>query len=191
LQARILIRLDALDASRTAEDMNLRGFDFHALRRFVPLRYTVHINGPWCMTFEFDKAMLSRSISSNIIEKRLTMSSIAKTHSASFRTLKSYKAQRNPGRKPTHPGALLRDEVLPALGVSVSQAAEQMQITRQTLHRILAERSAVTAAMALRLGKFCGNGPALWLGMQNLHDLWHEERALKDTLVRIKTMKAA
>jgi antitoxin HigA-1 len=119
------------------------------------------------------------------------MSSIAKTHSAAFRRPKSYKAQRNPGRKPTHPGALLRDEVLPALGVSVSQAAEQMQITRQTLHRILAERSAVTAAMALRLGKFCGNGPDLWLGMQNLHDLWHEERALKDTLERIKTMKAA
>ena len=55
LQARILIRLDALDASRTAEDMNLPGFDFHALRRFVPLRYTVHIKGPWCMTFEFDQ----------------------------------------------------------------------------------------------------------------------------------------
>jgi addiction module HigA family antidote len=119
------------------------------------------------------------------------MSSIAKTHSSSFRRPKSYKAQRNPDRKPTHPGALLRDEVLPALGVSVSQAAEQMQITRQTLHRILAERSAITAAMALRLGKFCGNGPTLWLGMQNLHDLWHEECALKDTLGRIRTMKAA
>ena len=81
------------------------------------------------------------------------MSSIAKTRSASFRKPKSYKAQRNPRRKPTRPGALLRDEVLPALGVSVSQAADQMEITRQTLHRILAERSAVTAAMALRLRK--------------------------------------
>ncbi|MBV9567305.1 MAG: HigA family addiction module antidote protein, partial [Hyphomicrobiales bacterium] len=67
----------------------------------------------------------------------------------------------------------------------------QMGITRQTLHRILAERSAITAGMALRLGKFCGNGPDLWLGMQNLHDLWHEERALAGELARIKTRKAA
>ncbi|MBV9566805.1 MAG: type II toxin-antitoxin system RelE/ParE family toxin, partial [Hyphomicrobiales bacterium] len=53
LQARILVRLDALNASRRAEDMNVPGFDFHRLRRFAPPRYTVHVNGPWCITFEF------------------------------------------------------------------------------------------------------------------------------------------
>jgi hypothetical protein len=36
------------------EDMNLPGFDFHALRGFSPTRYMVHVNGPWCITFEFD-----------------------------------------------------------------------------------------------------------------------------------------
>jgi len=45
--------------------------------------------------------------------------------------------------------------------------------------------------MALRLGKFCGNGPDLWLGMQNAYDLWHQARALKDTLDRIPTAQAA
>ncbi|HRO12930.1 type II toxin-antitoxin system RelE/ParE family toxin [Amaricoccus sp.] len=53
LHERILRRLDRLDAAAGAEDMNLPGFDFHALRGFEPTRYTVHVNGPWCVTFEF------------------------------------------------------------------------------------------------------------------------------------------
>lgn len=53
LHSRILRRLDVLDAAKKPEDMNLPGFDFHALRGFTPTRYTVHINGPWCVTFEF------------------------------------------------------------------------------------------------------------------------------------------
>ena len=54
LQKRLLIRLDRLDAAEKPEDMNLPGFNFHALRGFSPTRYTVHVNGPWCITFEFD-----------------------------------------------------------------------------------------------------------------------------------------
>ena len=52
--ARILRRLDALDAATSLEDMKLPGFDFHALKGHKPVRYTVHINGPWCVTFEFN-----------------------------------------------------------------------------------------------------------------------------------------
>ena len=55
LRERILIRLDRLDAATAPEQMNLPGFDFHALKGSVPTRYTVHVNGPWCITFEFDK----------------------------------------------------------------------------------------------------------------------------------------
>ncbi len=119
------------------------------------------------------------------------MMSPAKSLLGSFHNSKSFKARKNPNRRPTHTGPLLRDEVLSAPGMNVSQAAEQIDFTLQTLHRILAERRAVTAATALRIGKFCGNGPNLRLSMRNLHDLWHEEGALKDTLGRIKTMKAA
>jgi proteic killer suppression protein len=54
LRKRILLRLDRLDAAQRPEDMNLPGFDFHALNGFNPTRYTVHVNGPWCITFEFD-----------------------------------------------------------------------------------------------------------------------------------------
>lgn len=53
LHDRILLRLDRLDACSAAAEMNLPGFDFHALKGFVPTRYTVHVNGPWCLTFEF------------------------------------------------------------------------------------------------------------------------------------------
>lgn len=53
LHKRILRRLDSLDAATTPEDMNLPGFDFHALQGHNPTRYTTHVNGPWCITFEF------------------------------------------------------------------------------------------------------------------------------------------
>jgi addiction module HigA family antidote len=81
-------------------------------------------------------------------------------------------------RQPTHPGEILREDVLPALRLSVSEAARQLRVTRQTLHRILSGRSAVTAEMALRLGRFCGNGPDLWLRMQQAHDLWRARERL-------------
>ena len=56
LQKRILLRLDRLNAAVAPEEMNVPGFDFHRLRGFAPDRYTVHVNGPWCITFEFDDA---------------------------------------------------------------------------------------------------------------------------------------
>jgi addiction module HigA family antidote len=75
--------------------------------------------------------------------------------------------------------------VLPALGLSISEAARQLRISRQTLHRILAGRSAVTPEMAVRLGRFCGNGPGLWLRMQEAYDLWNAERRLVKELEKI------
>ena len=53
MHERILKRLDALDAASAPDDMNLPGFDFHALRGHKPTRYSVHVNGPSCITFEF------------------------------------------------------------------------------------------------------------------------------------------
>lgn len=53
LHRRLLVRLDALDAATRPEDMNIPGFNFHSLNGFNPTRFTVHVNGPWCLTFEF------------------------------------------------------------------------------------------------------------------------------------------
>jgi addiction module HigA family antidote len=83
---------------------------------------------------------------------------------------------------PTHPGELLREELLPAMGLSVSEAARRLRVSRQTLHALLAERTAVTPEMALRLGKFCGNGPAIWLRLQQEFDLRRAERRLRTEL---------
>ncbi len=53
MQKRIFARLDRLDVALRAEEMNIPGFDFHVLHGFNPKRYSVHVNGPWCITFEF------------------------------------------------------------------------------------------------------------------------------------------
>ena len=97
----------------------------------------------------------------------------------------------NRRRAPTHPGEILRQDVLPSLGLSVSAAARQLRVSRQTLHRILAGTSAVTPEMAVRLGKFCGNGPGLWLRMQEAFDLWHAEKRLARELEKIPAHRSS
>jgi antitoxin HigA-1 len=101
-----------------------------------------------------------------------------------------YRVKGPPAWQPTHPGAVLREDVLPALRLTVKAAAEKLGVSRQTLHGILAERTAVTPEMAVRLGKFCGNGPDLWLRMQMAHDLWQARRDLAETVKQIPTMQA-
>jgi addiction module HigA family antidote len=101
-----------------------------------------------------------------------------------------YHVKGPPAWQPTHPGALLREDVLPALRLTVKAAAEKLGVSRQTLHAILAERASVTPAMAVRLGKFCGNGPDIWLRMQMAHDLWQAKRDLADEVKQIPTLHA-
>lgn len=74
-------------------------------------------------------------------------------------------------RNPCHPGFIIRDDVLPALHLSVNQAAEQLGVSSVTLSRVINGRSAITAEMALRVGKWVGNGPEIWLRMQGQYDL--------------------
>ncbi|THD10529.1 HigA family addiction module antitoxin [Metallibacterium scheffleri] len=99
-----------------------------------------------------------------------------------------YTAKRN--RPPIHPGAILRDDVLPALGLSVAESARRLRVSRQTLHDLLAERKGFTPEMALRVGAFAGNGATLWLRMQQEYDLWHAERELADELRAIEKAAA-
>ena len=75
------------------------------------------------------------------------------------------------GLAPTHPGEVLREDVIPALALPKTEIARRLGISRQTLYDILAEKQPVTAAMALRLGKFFGNGPEFWLNLQSHYDL--------------------
>lgn len=91
---------------------------------------------------------------------------------------------------PTHPGEFLREDVLPNCKVSITEAARKMHISRQSLHAILACNASVSPEMAVRFGKFFGNGPGLWLRMQAAHDLWHAEQVMADELQTIETLVA-
>jgi addiction module HigA family antidote len=89
-------------------------------------------------------------------------------------------------RKPTHPGAILREDVLPELNMSVSAFSRSLGVSRQTLHAVLSERSGISPEMALRLGVLLGNGPQLWLDMQTKFDLWQAEGRLHDILQQMQ-----
>ena len=105
--------------------------------------------------------------------------------------MNEFPAIRNRNRSPTHPGALLRDTVLPSLNIKISPAAKILGVSRQTLHKILEGKAPVSTVMALRVGKFCGNGPDLWINMQSAYDLWHLSREMAEELEKIPTKHAA
>ncbi|MFH0996088.1 MAG: HigA family addiction module antitoxin [Pseudomonadota bacterium] len=91
-------------------------------------------------------------------------------------------------RPPVHPGEILREDVLKSLGLSVSTAAKRLGVSRQQLHRVLACTHPITTEMALRIGKFAGNGPVLWLRMQQAYDLWYAEHRMADELSKIESV---
>ncbi len=76
----------------------------------------------------------------------------------------------------THPGELLREDILPALDMPKTEIAEALKISRQTLYDILNERQPVTAEMAVRFGKLFGNGARFWINLQRNFDLEMAER---------------
>jgi addiction module HigA family antidote len=92
---------------------------------------------------------------------------------------------------PMHPGELLRDEILPALDRPKTEIAKLLGVSRQTLYDILEERQPVTPAMALRLGKLCGNGPELWLNLQKRYDLHRAQQKLGEKIRKIPTLEVA
>ena len=100
----------------------------------------------------------------------------------------AHAAKRNPNRCPTHPGALLRDDVIPATGRSKVEIAGLLGISRQHLYDILRERKPVSPAVAVRLGKLFGDGAGIWTRMQAAYDTWHAER--KEDVSKIPTIGA-
>jgi addiction module HigA family antidote len=87
-----------------------------------------------------------------------------------------------------HPGELLREDIVPALGRPRAELARLLGVSRQTLHAILAERVSVTPEMALRLGKLCGNGPELWINLQTRYDLERLAKVKRAAIAAIPTL---
>lgn len=83
---------------------------------------------------------------------------------------------RSKNRAPTHPGKVLREVVLPELGITQGEFADRLGVSRRTVSEILHERRPVTPDMAIRLGRLLGNGAGLWLRMQQSVDIWTLER---------------
>ena len=92
-------------------------------------------------------------------------------------------------RTPVHPGAIVREDCLKALGLSVTEGARSLGVGRQTLSNLVNEKASVSIEMAFRLSKAFGSTPETWLGMQLAYDL-AQSRDLEQR-IRVKRVKAA
>ena len=86
---------------------------------------------------------------------------------------------RNPNRKPTHPGAILREDVLPEMNIKAPQLALKLGVSAPTVYELLKENRSVTAEMAVRLSKVVGGTPESWLRMQDALDIWKANNKFK------------
>ena len=77
---------------------------------------------------------------------------------------------------PPHPGLVLREDVLPELGLSVTDAAGQLGVSRVALSRVINGRAAISADMAIRFAQWLGGSAETWLRAQAQYDLWQAER---------------
>ncbi len=95
---------------------------------------------------------------------------------------------------PPHPGWTLRDDVLPALGLNVTQAAAQLGVSRVALSRVINGRAAVSPELALRLeawlGVARGGAARLWLMQQAAYDEWQARQKFKAQRPRVKPARA-
>lgn len=97
-------------------------------------------------------------------------------------------AKRDSRRCPTHPGALLRDDIIPATGRTKAEIASLLAISRQHLYDILRERKPVSPTVAVRLGKLFGDGAGIWTRMQAAYDTWQAEQT--EDVSKIPTIRA-
>lgn len=95
------------------------------------------------------------------------------------------------GLAPMHPGEILREDILPALNRPKAEIARLLEVSRQTLYDILAEKQDVTPGMALRLSKLTGTTPEMWVNMQRNFDLRVQAQKDAEILSRIPTLEAA
>jgi len=84
--------------------------------------------------------------------------------------------ERKNGLPPVHPGEIIREDILPSAGLSVTAAAKALGVSRQMLHDIIAERRPLSAAMCLRIARLFGGSPEMWMRLQATYDLKTAER---------------
>ena len=85
---------------------------------------------------------------------------------------KIMRSLRNPNRRPTHPGAILREDILPEINITQAALANDLRVSRLKISEILHEKRGISAEMAVRISKVIGGTPESWLHMQEAVDLW-------------------
>ncbi len=98
---------------------------------------------------------------------------------------------RNPNRKPTHPGAIFREDVLPALAITQTELASRIGVSRLTVSELLREKRSLSADLAIRLSRLTGTTPESWLRMQEALDLWELSRNRADDYAHINRLVSA
>ena len=96
------------------------------------------------------------------------------------------KSLKNPERRPIHPGAILREDVLPGLGMNPTNFATHLGISKTLMTGLLGEKKSLTVDMALRISKAVGGSADSWLSMQLALDLWEAENYFKNNPKNIK-----
>lgn|SRR3990172_3558486 len=94
-------------------------------------------------------------------------------------------------RQPTHPGSILREDILPAAGITQTELAESLGTSRRTVNEILNEKRPVTPDMAIRLGRVFGNSPEFWLNLQQAVDIWQTMEEKKKIYDHLKPLAVA
>ena len=94
-------------------------------------------------------------------------------------------------RRPTHPGEVLREDVLPAAGINQTQLARMLRVSRRTVNEIVQEKRGVSADMAHRLARVFTTTPDVWLNMQKAVDIWDALEANRREYERIKPLQVA
>ncbi len=89
-------------------------------------------------------------------------------------------------RKPSHPGALIRNVILPETGLTVSELARRCGIARNTVSKVVNERGDVTEDIAIRLSRVLGSTPRFWLSMQTNLNLWNLENKNKQVYQKME-----
>ncbi len=94
-------------------------------------------------------------------------------------------------RNPPHPGEVLRDGVFTDTGITVTDFAKRIGVTRVALSRVLNGKAGISADMAVRLSAALGGSAESWLHMQADYELWQAEKALKREVAKIEPLKLA
>jgi addiction module HigA family antidote len=97
---------------------------------------------------------------------------------------------RDPKRKPTHPGAVLREDVLPALHMTQTEFARRLRVSRLTVSELLLEKRGLSPEIAARIARLLDTTPESWLRMQEALDLWKVNQ-YPEKLAAIEPIKAA